>query len=454
MSVLYPLVTFTYVSQVLGPDNLGKVTFSASIISYFTMIAALGIYSYAIKAGSGLRDDRKKISKFASEIISTNLLSMIVAYVLLFGLLFFWKNPAAELRLLLTYSLTVLLNTISFDWLYDIYEDYSYVTIRSLVVYIIGFILTFAVIKTSADYAKYALLSVIIPGIGNLINCIYSKKYIDIKLDFSNIKEHIKPIFILFFNSIMTSIYLSSNITIIGFMKGDTVTGYYKVAANIYEIIKTLLTAAVSVTIPRLTYLFNNNDEKGFKDMAENVFKFSLLLLLPAAIGLFMVSKDLILFIFTDEYFGSINSLRILSFSLIFACMACFYVNGILLPYGKEKKVLIVSTASCIVNLILNFILINRFSLEGAAIATVAAEAVVLLLSAYYSRSVFKGTLAIKNIASIVLGCLSIVGICIFVDGIIVSTLFRVIVKIILSILIYFVIVFIFDRDFIKNIKL
>ena len=43
MSVLFPLITFPYASRILGATGIGKVNYANSIISYFSLVAALGI---------------------------------------------------------------------------------------------------------------------------------------------------------------------------------------------------------------------------------------------------------------------------------------------------------------------------------------------------------------------------------------------------------------------------
>ena len=43
---IFPLVTFPYVSRVLGPGPNGDISFAASVISYFSLVAAMGIPSY------------------------------------------------------------------------------------------------------------------------------------------------------------------------------------------------------------------------------------------------------------------------------------------------------------------------------------------------------------------------------------------------------------------------
>lgn len=49
MSLIFPLITFPYSSRVLGPVSIGKVNFAQSVVSYFSLIAALGISTYAIR---------------------------------------------------------------------------------------------------------------------------------------------------------------------------------------------------------------------------------------------------------------------------------------------------------------------------------------------------------------------------------------------------------------------
>lgn len=64
MSMLFPLISFPYASRVLGPSGVGKVDFSTSVVSYFILIASLGIGTYGIRQGAKVRDDKEKLSTF------------------------------------------------------------------------------------------------------------------------------------------------------------------------------------------------------------------------------------------------------------------------------------------------------------------------------------------------------------------------------------------------------
>ena len=83
LNLLFPIITFPYVSRVLQVENIGKYNFALSLNQYFLLIAALGITTYAIREGTKYRDQRKEFDQFASEIFSINLVSTIVAYLLM-----------------------------------------------------------------------------------------------------------------------------------------------------------------------------------------------------------------------------------------------------------------------------------------------------------------------------------------------------------------------------------
>ena len=82
MSLVFPLITFPYASRVLGPVYIGKVNFAQSIVSYFSLVAALGISTYAVRECAKLRDDRENLSIFVKEVFSLNMISTVVSYIL------------------------------------------------------------------------------------------------------------------------------------------------------------------------------------------------------------------------------------------------------------------------------------------------------------------------------------------------------------------------------------
>lgn len=84
LNLLFPLITYPYITGVLSVEELGQYNFSVSVINYFVLIAGLGISSYAIREGARIREDREKLTKFANQMLAINLISCAISYVLLF----------------------------------------------------------------------------------------------------------------------------------------------------------------------------------------------------------------------------------------------------------------------------------------------------------------------------------------------------------------------------------
>ena len=82
-SVIFPLITIPYVTDVLSQDNYGKYNFSYSVMQYVAMFAALGINTYAIRECAKVRNDRAKLDQTASEIFTINVIATIASYAVL-----------------------------------------------------------------------------------------------------------------------------------------------------------------------------------------------------------------------------------------------------------------------------------------------------------------------------------------------------------------------------------
>ena len=170
LNIIFPLITFPYVSRILGADNLGIYNFSSSFVSYFILIAGLGINTYAIREGAKYRDNREEISNFSSEVFSINMLSTLIAYILLITILLLFKNLQDYTICIIIFSIQIFFSTIGTEWIYIIYEDYSYITLRSIVFKIISLFLLFVFVKNREDYLAYSAITVFSSLGSNLLN--------------------------------------------------------------------------------------------------------------------------------------------------------------------------------------------------------------------------------------------------------------------------------------------
>ena len=131
-SILFPLITFPYISRVLLPENVGKINFSLSFVSFFSVIATLGIYTYAIRECSKVRDDSIKFNKIANQIYSINILTTIFAYSLLFIIVCSFSELESYRTIIIFQSASILAITLGADWINAAFEDFKFITYRTL----------------------------------------------------------------------------------------------------------------------------------------------------------------------------------------------------------------------------------------------------------------------------------------------------------------------------------
>lgn len=454
-SIIFPLITFPYVSRILQAENIGKVQFAASIISYFSLLASLGISMYAIREGSAIRDDKEKLEKFCSQIFSFNVLSTIVAYIGIIILLIFMKREAEYKYLIIIQSMTIVFTTLGVDWINSIFEDFKYITIRSILIQFLTLILTFIFIRSSNDYYSYAIISVISSVGANILNIFYVRKYCKIKLT-TNIefKKHFKPIILLFSNYIASTIYKDADITMLGAMCGEYNVGIYYVAVKTYNIIKQLLNSIVAVIIPRISNYEANNQSNEKNYLLDQVLRIIILFTFPIITGLIMLKEQIILIIAGESYMDAVVPFIILSVSLFFAVLANFTSNMILIVHKKEKISLISTIIAATTNFILNIILIPVLKETGAAITTLIAEMLVALITGYHAYKYYKPQKMLRTILAVLVGCSFIVIIITFIRNLNLTNIFEVIISVFLSIIGYFVCIFLIDKkNFISIIR-
>lgn len=381
LSIIFPLITYPYVTRVLHAVNLGKVTYAQSIVSYFALIAALGVNTYAVRQGAKLINDPKKLGIFCSEIFTTNIITTIISYLLLIACVFALPKLQEYSCLIFILSTSICLTTIGVEWINVIFEDYWIITIRSIVVQLINIVLLFFVVKTENDYYRYACLIVLTSGIVGLWNFIYCRRYVKIKITLHpNFTYHIKPLLVFFASNLAISVYCYADTTMIGLMIDDKAVGIYSVAVKAYTVIKTLLASIYTVCIPRLAIYFGKNERDRFSELVNNVLSCLILILLPAMIGIIVLAEPIVLFLGGTEYLAAVPTLRILSLALLFAIVGGVFSNCINIPIGKEKVTLVGTVVAALLNIILNLAFIPGFGQIGAAITTVIAEASVVIV--------------------------------------------------------------------------
>lgn len=449
LNLIFPLITFPYVTRVLSVSGIGEYNFANSIVSYFLLLAGLGVSKYGVREGAKYRDDIEKESKFVSEVFTINMIATILAYILLAVVIVFSDQVNKYAITVIIFSLQIFFTTIGVEWLFSMYEEYAYITIRSIIFKIISVVLLFLFVRDKNDVGIYAAITVFSSVGSNILNYIRARKMVHIRFRFRfDWNKHLKSIMILFASSIAIQIYVNSGITILGFMKDTYTVGLYSVSSKIYTIVKNGLAAILIVTIPRLSMLWGKNLVREYKTLFKDIFNGLLLVMFPSMVGLIMLSKQVVLIISGEEYISAVSSLRILCLALICSIISWIFNDGVLIPTKREKYALYSTIISAILNIIASFLLIGRWGQDAAALAVLIAEAAGMIMNIYWSRDIIKLKDILETHFGAIIGCIIIIVECALVNRYISGNIISTIVAIIVSVLTYTIMLIIFKDRF------
>lgn len=404
MRTIFPLITFPYASRILMPEGIGRVNFANAIVSYFVLLASLGIGVYATREGAKYRDNIFKFSKFVKEIFLINCLSTTISYLLFFIIIFNIQKLKGYTSLLLLSGTTIFFTSLGLNWVYSALEEFTYATVRSIIFLFASIAFLFIFVKTKNDYLQYMGMTVLASVGANICNIIHSRKFVKWKEPCTlELKKHIKPIFIFFGIEVASNVHTLIDTSMLGFMSDDTQVGFYSAATKCSKIVSNMILAAISILLPRLSYYYENGELKKFLSLSKRAFQFITYVSVPSVAGLFLLSKPLILVLSGNQYLPAVLPMEIISPVVLFVSLSNLMSSQILTPMGKEKFVLLAVIAGSIINASLNMFFIPSYGASGAAIATVISEFLIVIVNFYFSRKIIFSNFSIDFIIQIVL---------------------------------------------------
>lgn len=422
LNILFPLITSVYVARVLLPSGTGRVAYAQNVVTYFTLLASLGLPTYGTREIARTLSSEEKYNETFFELISINTISTTICAVAYYTLCFTIPSFRNDLQLYLVAGLAIVLNYFNIDWLYQGREEYKYIAIRGFLIKALSVALLFLVVREQSDYVAYAGIYCLVLGGNNFVNCIGLKRRVHFTKRKLNLKRHLKPIIILFATTVAIELYTMLDTTMLGIMCSDQVVGYYSYAMKTTKIIITVLTAATTVLLPRLSSTYHISRER-YKSLANKGIAFLVSVSIPISTYMYFNAYDIVVFLYGNHYENAVETLKILALLIPFISFSTYLGAQILCSANCERDMMVAVSIGAITNILMNAILIPRFYQNGAAIASVASEFIVMLCDAYFVKRIIELRIPIKTVMVTVVTSMS-VAICTLIIHEYVSSMF------------------------------
>ncbi|NLY01567.1 MAG: flippase [Rhodopirellula sp.] len=400
-AVLFPLITFPYVSRVLQPEGLGRVSFAQAVVGYFAMIASLGIPLYGVREAARRRDDKVALSTLAAELFLLNGMMTLLALSGFGVFMLISTKAASDPRLFWICALPMLAVPLGFGWLFGGLEEYVYITLRSLAFRMVVLAAIFLFIQTQDDYRIYAMIVGLSAAGSEVLNLYFIRNLISwktISLKSVHVLQHLKPVLVIFSLVGVISIYTSLDKVMLGYLTDDRQVGLYSAADRLVKVIVVLVTSMGVVLVPRLSYYVQQKRFTEYSRLANLSVRVLAFVSFPAAAALIVLARPVILLFCGSRFEPSSPLVQIMGINVVLIAFSSFIGYQVLYSQGKERLLVCSVLFGAVSNLILNWLLIPQWQAMGAAVATLVAEALVTGVQIVLARPYVRFTWPLTDI--------------------------------------------------------
>lgn len=399
-----------YLARYLGSLEFGKLAFAIAFATILGLISDAGLKTYVQRE---IARNYEVASKYISQALLVKVFLSSITFILISLIINRLGYQRDTVVVVYIIGLYIIVNSFNvfLNFVFRAFEKMEYELVTSLIGRIVHIGLVIIALFLKLDL-KYICLSFLGGALTNLFFCsffLFRKiTRFCFGIDFGFWKLLLKNSWQFLLAEVFTEIYFRVDSVMLSVMKGDKEVGYYNAAYQLIEALARLIPVSFgSAMFPVLASTFITSKED-FKKYFDKGMSFLIILTFPFTVGTFLLSNSLIVTVYGNGFMKSVNSMRILSFSLIF-----MFLNSLLLItlccINKQNVFSAITGVSAVVNILSNLLLIPRLGCLGSSICTVLTEGVLFFLSILfihkYVSNFLDYSLILKSLAgSIIMG--------------------------------------------------
>lgn len=363
-----------YAARYLGADGFGILSFALAFAGIFGAFGDLGLSTLTVRE---VARERSRTHKYVENIIAIKIFLSIAT----FGLISFTLNildySDNVIKSVYIVALSVILTSFTniFNSIFQAHEDMQYISIERILNSMAMFFGILIAININFSVVEFALIYFV----ASVIDLSYSFiifalkfKLPGIEVDWDFWKLTIMEALPFGISIIFVMVFYWSDSVMLSIMKGDEVVGWYNAAYRVILALLFIPNMFITSIFPIMSK-YNKTNQDSLKFSFERSFKYLTIIGIPIGVGTTILAKRIILLIFGVEYVNSIVALQILVWSSVFIFMSITFAN---LFNSMNKQIIITKiTGVCLlINVVLNLIVIPKYSLIGASTSTVLTE--------------------------------------------------------------------------------
>ena len=401
-------VFFVFFARQFGEATLGKYSFAFSFTFIASIFADLGLSAYMIRE---VAIDRSGTRQLFAQCLILRVLGLIIATVVAVGIVLIFSSHFSND----TVAIIVLLGLYHiFFGIADIYlgefkghDRMGLVAVidifLKLIIASLGILLIFLGYGFFTVLACFPVASFLYLILSMFLSAFYfglpKVGYVSL-----NLKSLFVTVLPFAFTLLFAHALYHQDILVLRLLQSDEAVGFFTAGNRIVLAFMGVLVFVHTALLPTFSRLYVES-KPDLVRLSNQALRYLLIIGLPLGIGLFAVSGKIVVLLFSSSFERSIDVLKILSWTLILGFAATTF-SVLLTAINRQKEKVCVLGICLLVNLLLNLVLIGKWSYTGAAVAKLFTEGLHLFLMAFLSAKYLALLSIHRVITKPIIGCL------------------------------------------------
>jgi O-antigen/teichoic acid export membrane protein len=378
INLIFGFLYSIYVARYLGPERYGIISFALAFTAIFAVLTDLGLSQFTVRE---VARDKSLAEKYFSNVLVAKFILAVITFAVVAVMINLMGYPETTIKVVYIIFLSIVIAAFNnlFYSMFQAFEKMEYQSIGGIVSSVSMLLLALFAIRNNLDIVWFAYIY-LISNLFILTFCFVVSAFVHINprliMDWAFMTSALKEALPFGLTGLLGMTYTYADSIMLSFFQGNDVIGWYNAA---YRLVLMLLFVPNLINIviyPVMSrFYISSNDALSF--IYQRYFKYMMILAFPMGIGTTLLANKIILTIFGSGFNNSIVALQILIWTVVLTYVGSAFVK--LMESTNRQTVITKMSGICvIVNVMLNLVLIPRFSYIGSSIATVVTEIVLV----------------------------------------------------------------------------
>lgn len=379
LSLFSTVFVSAWVARYLGAENFGLLMYSSNLVALFIPIAMIGLSDIVIKELL-ISENAKSIDTILGTAFGLKFIFGVISVILILGLLFF-NNDVFEVKVLIAiFSSYLLLQSLEvFDFYFQSQVKSRFVVYSRIIAVSIASIVKIILINLNYNIAFFAIAIVLELLITHFVSFLYFKRtkisFILKNFDKEYAQSLLKKSWPLLLSGLMYVFYIKIDQIMVKEILGANLAGLYSVAINLSEVWYFIPNIIAASFFPAIL-LYKTKAKSIYYKRITNLYSLLFWISIFIAVFITLFGSPIINYLYGESFLGADNILYIYIWSNVF-----FFFTTIsskwLVAEGFYLHSFYRNILGAIINVVLNFILLEKIGVIGAAISTLISYSFV-----------------------------------------------------------------------------